>query len=73
MGVLSFPLSPEGAPELLAFAGLTLQAGVLLAELGRLSLGIVTRLLKLDNYGLEVRNWNRDIGVIRGKLGWIRI
>jgi hypothetical protein len=73
MGVVSFPLSPEGAPELLAFAGLALQAGVLLAELGRLSLGIIARLLELDYYRLEVRNWNGDIDVIRGKLGRIRI
>ena len=56
MGVMSFPLSPEGAPELLAFAGLALQTGVLLAKLGRLSLSIVTRLLKLDDYRLKVRN-----------------
>lgn len=70
---MSFPLSPEGAPELLAFAGLVLQAGVLLAKLGRLSFGIVTRLLELDYYGLEVRDWNGDIGMIRERLGWIVI
>lgn len=56
MGVVSLPLSPEAAPELLAVAGLVLQAGVLFAKLGRLSLGIVARLLELDDYRLEVRD-----------------
>jgi hypothetical protein len=56
MGVVSFPLSPEGTPELLAFAGLTLQPGVLLAKLGRLSLCVVARLLELDDNRLEVCN-----------------
>jgi hypothetical protein len=60
MGVVSFPLGPEGAPELLAFTGLALQVGVLLAELSRLSLGIIARLLELDDYRLEVRaTWER--------------
>jgi hypothetical protein len=72
MGVVPFPLGPEGAPELLAFAGLALQAGVLLAKLGRLGLGIVARLLELDDDRLEVRDWDGDIDVIRGGLGWIR-
>ena len=71
---MSFPLNPEGAPELLAFAGLVLQAGVLLAKLGRLSLGIVARLLKLDDYRLEVGDWDGEIGMIRGRLrGWLMI
>ena len=56
MGVVSFPLSPESAPELLAFAGLGLQPGVLLAKLGRLGLGLGARLLELDDDGLEVGN-----------------
>ena len=53
---MSFPLGPEGAPELLAFAGLVLQPGVLLAKLGRLGLGFGARLLELDDDGLEVCN-----------------
>ena len=73
MGVVAFPLNPEGAPELLAFAGLVLQAGVLLAKLGRLSFGIVTRLLELDDYRLEVGDWDGDIGMISGRLGWVMI
>lgn len=66
MGVVSFPLSPEGAPELLAFTGLVLQAGVLLAKLGRLGLCLGARLLELDDDRLEIGNWDEDIDVIRG-------
>ena len=73
VGVVSFPLSPEGAPEFLAFAGLVLQPGVLLAKLGRLGLGFGARLLELDDDRLEVRNWYGDIDVIRGGSGWIRV
>ena len=58
MGVVSLPLSPEGAPELLAFAGLVLQPGVLLAKLGRLGLGFGARLLELDDDRLEIGNWD---------------
>ena len=65
MGVVSFPLSPESAPEFLAFAGLVLQPGVLLAKLGRLGLCLGARLLELDDDRLEVGNWDGHIDVIR--------
>ena len=69
MGVVSFPLSPKSAPEFLAFTGLVLQPGVLLAKLGRLGLGLGARLLELDDDGLEVGNWDGDIDAIRRGLG----
>jgi hypothetical protein len=73
MGVVTFPLlGPEGAPEFLAFAGLALQAGVLLAKFCGLGLCLGAGLLELDDDGLEVGNWDGGIGVIRGGLGWIR-
>ena len=40
MGVVSFPLGRKGAQEFVAFVGLALQPGVLLAKLGRLGLGL---------------------------------
>ena len=63
---MSFPLNLEDSRELLAFTGLVVQAGILIAKVYQLGLSSSAPLLELDDGQLKVGSWGGGIDVVGG-------